>query len=64
MGLLPIGLFILTDVNARRKVYYSIWRNIIWIASQPHLLARVLGLNSTNNRSKLAYYESEEVQRY
>jgi len=55
--------YIFTDVNARRKVYYSNWKNKIYIASQPHLLARVLGLNCTNNRSKLAYYNSEDFKR-
>ncbi len=51
---------LLHDATATRKVYYSKWERGVWCASQPHLLARVLGIKITTNQEKLAYYKSKE----
>jgi hypothetical protein len=51
---------LLHDATATRKVYYSKLERGVWLASQPHLLARVLGFKITTNQEKLAYYESKE----
>jgi hypothetical protein len=53
-------IFLIHDATASRKVYYSLIRDDPWFASQPHLLARVMGLKKTSNPSKLAFYKSND----
>jgi hypothetical protein len=48
------------DATAARKVYYANHQGQYWMASQSHLLAKVLGYHRTNDPAKLAYYESPD----
>lgn len=50
---------IFTDASATRKVFYSTVKKG-WIASQPHLLARMLDYTFTKNLEILNYYHSED----
>jgi hypothetical protein len=54
---------LVTDTTATRKVYYCTRGEKVWMASQPHLLAGVLGIHITSNESKLNYYRSEDFRR-
>jgi hypothetical protein len=60
---LPGGLRVFHDATAARKVYYCRKEKDLWLASQPHLLARVLGLGTTGDPSKLKYYGSSDHER-
>jgi len=52
-------IYLLHDATATRKVYYCKINDLVYCSSQPHLLAKVLGLNPTSNPSKLEYYDSK-----
>jgi len=54
---------VFTDLTASRKVYYSYTNKGPWLASQAHLLARVLDLKMTRDDSKLKYYNSGDFKR-
>lgn len=56
-------LYLVTDATATRKAYYCKCKNRLWLASQPYLLAEVLGLRKTQNKSKNKYYNSEDFER-
>jgi hypothetical protein len=56
-------ILIFNDVSAARKAYYCNIGNDLWIASQPHLLAKILNLKGTTQVSKLSYYQSEDFTR-
>jgi hypothetical protein len=45
------------DATACRKIYYYSG-NSFFVASQPHLLARVAGINKTTDTEKLKFYRS------
>jgi len=51
------------DPIAARKVYYCTSQGEVWMASQAHLLARVLGFGKSTNPEVLDYYKSEEFVR-
>lgn len=51
---------ILHDATAARKVFFSERNGKVWFSSHQHLLAKVMGLSSTKNPSKLKYYGSPE----
>lgn len=48
------------DPIASRKIYYCRSQDDVWMASQSHLLAKVLGIKKTNNSEILSYYNSRE----
>jgi hypothetical protein len=50
---------LLHDAMAARKIYYANHQNELWIASQPHLLARLLNIQHTRDASKILFYQSE-----
>ncbi|MCP4313238.1 MAG: hypothetical protein GY790_18415 [Bacteroidetes bacterium] len=50
---------ILHDSTAARKVYFVHRNGEPWFSSQQHLLAKVLGLSSTENPSRLEFYRSD-----
>ncbi len=54
---------ILHDATAARKVYFSERYGKVWFGSNQHLLANVVGLNATQNPSKLEYYRSADFNR-
>ncbi|MEN8249998.1 MAG: hypothetical protein ABFS32_13780 [Bacteroidota bacterium] len=56
-------LRLIHDTTAARKVYYSNWQDKLWFASQPHLLAGILGINRSKNRESLKFYESKDFVR-
>ncbi len=51
------------DPIASRKIYYCNSQGDVWMASQSHLLAKVLGFTKTNNPEILKYYVSQEFVR-
>lgn len=51
------------DQMASRKVYYSNSQGKVWMGSQAHLLAKVLGFEKTNKPELLSYYSSQEFVR-
>ncbi len=53
-------IYLIHDSTATRKVYYSSRTNELWFSSQPHLLAKVMGLSKTSNPSKLEFYKSSD----
>lgn len=53
------GFVILHDATAARKVYFSNQGGEMWFASQQHLLAKVLGLQATEDPSKQNFYQSQ-----
>lgn len=57
------NLKLIHDATAARKAFYGKWDGGVWVASQPHLLASVLGIEKTNNQDKLEYYNSREFVR-
>ncbi|MEN8251761.1 MAG: hypothetical protein ABFS32_22770, partial [Bacteroidota bacterium] len=56
-------LRLLHDATAARKVYYGNWQEKLWIASQPHLLAGVLGIEKSHNKELMKFYESKDFIR-
>ncbi|MBN1183338.1 MAG: hypothetical protein JXB49_13685 [Bacteroidales bacterium] len=56
-------IILLNDATATRKIFFSQKRSKLWFASQPQLLAKILELKITTNKSKLAFYNSEEFIR-
>jgi hypothetical protein len=54
---------IINDAATSRKVFYYPHQAGLCCASQPHLLARVLNLSSTNDPEKIAFYKSPEFKR-
>ncbi len=59
----PSTKAIFTDATASRKVYYFADRSAYWCASQPHLIARILGFERTKDPSRNKFYESEDFIR-
>lgn len=53
-------LFLLNDASAHRKVYYTKNTDKIWCASQPHILAKLLGIKISNNPEKSNFYNSRQ----
>ena len=53
-------LWILNDPITARKVFYSNLKGKTWIASQPHLLALILGLETSRDAEKIKFYSSRE----
>ena len=51
------------DPIASLKIYSCNSQGDVWMASQPHLLAKVLGFRKTNNPELLNYYGSKEFVR-
>jgi asparagine synthetase B (glutamine-hydrolysing) len=51
------------DPIASRKIYFCNSQNDVWVASQPHLLAKVLGFGKTSKPELLDYYSSQEFVR-
>ncbi len=51
------------DPIASRKIYYCNSQGDVGMASQPHLLAKVLGFRKTNKPELLNYYSSQEFVR-
>ncbi len=49
---------IVHDATAARKVFFASRNGRIWFSSQQHLLAKVMGLSSSKNPSKMDYYRS------
>ncbi len=56
-------IILLHDSIAYKKIYYATHRNGLWFCSHPHLLAKVLGLKSTQDHSKLEFYKSADFIR-
>jgi len=56
-------LNLIHDPIASRKIYYCNAQGDMWMASQSHLLARVLGFKKTKNTELLHYYSSSEFVR-
>ena len=52
-------IYLIHDAMATRKIYYMNQNKELWIASQPHLLAKVLGIEHTTDKSKVLFYNSE-----
>jgi hypothetical protein len=52
-------VILFTDIISSRKVFYSVIQKKPIFASQPHLLAEVLGLKKTKDKSLLDFYNSE-----
>jgi hypothetical protein len=52
-------IHLLHDAMATRKIYYVFHNKELWMASQPHLLAKVTGIRHTANKEKLLFYNSE-----
>ncbi|MFO7669620.1 MAG: hypothetical protein R6W31_08190 [Bacteroidales bacterium] len=48
------------DPTATRKIFYCNSQGEVWMASQPHLLAKILGLGKTMDPELLNFYESKE----
>lgn len=55
-------IFMVTDPIAAKKIYYCNWNGSLLMASQPHLLAKLLGLKKTTDESKLRYYQSDDYE--
>lgn len=53
-------IFMVTDATSTKKIYHCKIRGNVWSASQPHLLAKVTGIEKTRNPQKLEYYHSRE----
>ncbi|MBN2481971.1 MAG: hypothetical protein JXB19_09545 [Bacteroidales bacterium] len=53
-------LKLIHDAIALRKIYYAQIRDLVWFASQPYLLARILNLKETKIPSKIAYYNAHD----
>jgi hypothetical protein len=51
------------DSIAYKIIYYSSQKNKLWFCSHPHLLAKILNLNPTENNSKLEFYNSSDFIR-
>lgn len=51
-----------SDAVAQRKIFHTIKDNNVHCASNPHLLAKVLGLEKTKNNCWLDYYQSSEFK--
>lgn len=51
------------DAAASRKVYYFHDKRGICCASQPHLLAKSLGIQITSSKSRLDFYNSEQFKK-
>jgi hypothetical protein len=56
-------IVLLNDTTATRKVYYSLHDSKLWFSSQPHLLARILSLGRSTDKSKQAFYSSKDFNR-
>lgn len=56
-------IYLVTDATATKKVYFSNRDIKLWVASQSHLLGKLLGLSKTSNKSKLEYYDSRDFIR-
>jgi hypothetical protein len=52
-------ILLLHDAMATRKIYYANQHYELWIASQPHLLAKVMGIKHTVDKAKVLFYKSE-----
>jgi hypothetical protein len=51
------------DLTACRKIYYGKFENNVWCASQPHLLAKILGIGKTSDQERLTFYNSPDFIR-
>lgn len=56
-------LSLVHDLTATRKIYYCNFKDKVWCASQPHLLAKTLGIGKTKDPSRLAFYNSPDFVR-
>ncbi|MEN8251895.1 MAG: hypothetical protein ABFS32_23440, partial [Bacteroidota bacterium] len=56
-------IILLHDSIAYKKIYYSIRKKKLWFSSHPHLLAKILDLRSTEDPSKLEFYNSADFVR-
>jgi len=52
-------LYFVADATTTRKVFYSEKGDKLWFASQPHLLASLLGYENTTDPSRLSWYNSK-----
>ena len=50
------------DTTATKKIFYCRNQDGVWCASQPHLLAKVTGINKSKDFSKQSYYASSEFE--
>ncbi|MEN8251760.1 MAG: hypothetical protein ABFS32_22765 [Bacteroidota bacterium] len=53
------ALYLSHDATATRKIFYCTVKSEFWCASQPYLLAKVIGLKTSTDISKIEYYKSE-----
>ncbi len=56
-------IMLIHDTTATRKVYYCLHDSKLWFSSQPHLLARILSLEKSKDKSKQAFYISRDFNR-
>jgi len=56
-------IFLVSDASTSRKVFFSEFEENLWFASQPSLLASLLGFEKTKDPSKLSYYGSKVFTR-
>jgi hypothetical protein len=56
------GIKLFSDAVAQRKIFHTTKDDGMYCASNPHLLARVLGMKKTKNTCLLEYYQSPEFE--
>jgi len=52
-----------SDAVAQRKIFHAVKDNQVYCASNPHLLAQVLGIEKTSNNCWVEYYRSTEFRK-